>query len=315
MNVRGLGYAGFACPDPRDWLSYATDVLGLMPARAVPGEGWGEPGKPGARPPSAGSGIGSDGSVYLKMDDWQWRIAVHPGEGALRYFGLELGSRQDLEDAVAELKAAGHPAEIAPAAAAAGRAVTGLVHTRDPAGNAIELFYGPTLDRKFVSPQGMRFLTGSMGLGHLNLVVDQLAACQDFYINVLGFSLTDFVRFGPDMSANFYHCNERHHSIGLTRVGPVNGLHHLMLEVEEIDDVGKCLTRVETTGVPVTSSLGRHVNDHMFSFYMRGPSGFDIEIGCHAIKVGSDWTPSEFVEGDVWGHKGLDAEALRQGTR
>ena len=160
-----------------------------------------------------------------------------------------------------------------------------------------------------------RWFTGGMGLGHLNLVVDRLAACQQFYIDVLGFKLTDYVRFGPDMSANFYHCNERHHSLGLTRVGPFNGLHHLMLEVEEIDDVGKCLTRVEAAGVPVTSTLGRHVNDRMFSFYLRGPSGFDIEIGCHAIKVGPDWTPSEFVEGDVWGHKGLDAEALRQGTR
>ena len=315
MKIRGLGYAGFACPEPKDWLPYATDVLGLMPARAVPGEGWGEPGKPAARPPSGGSGIAPDGTVYLKLDDWQWRIAVHKGEGGLRYLGFELGSRHELEEAVAELKAAGHAAELAPPAAAAERAVTGLARTRDPADNVVELFYGPTLDRKFVSPQGMRFVTGAMGLGHLNLVVDRLAACQQFYIDVLGFKLTDYVRFGPDMSANFYHCNERHHSLGLTRVGPVNGLHHLMLEVEEIDDVGKCLSRVEAAGVPVTSTLGRHVNDRMFSFYMRGPSGFDIEIGCHAIKVGPDWTPSEFVEGDVWGHKGLDAEALRQGTR
>jgi len=315
MNIRGLGYAGFACSEPKAWLSYATDVLGLMPARAVPGEGWGEPGKPGAKPPSGGSGVAPDGSVYLKLDDWQWRIAIHPGEGGLRYLGFELGGRQQLEAAVAELNAAGHPAEMAAAADATARAVTGLARTRDPAGNTVELFYGPTVDRKFLSPHGMRFTTQSMGLGHLMLVVDHLAECQEFYTGVLGFKLTDYVRFGPDMSANFYHCNERHHTIGLIRVGPFNGLHHLMLEVEEIDDVGKCLARAEAAGVTITSSLGRHVNDRMFSFYMRSPSGFDIEVGCHAIKVGPDWAPSEFVEGDVWGHKGLDAEALRAGTR
>lgn len=315
MKIRRLGYAGFTCPDPQAWLAYGTDILGLMPARVVPGAAWGEPGKPGALPPGSGTGIAADGSVYLKIDDWQWRIAIHKGEGGLRYFGLELGSQAELEAAVAELEAAGHAAALAPAADAAARGVTGLARTQDPAGNAIELFYGPTIDRKFVSPQGMRFVTGAMGLGHINLVVDRLAECQAFYMDVLGFRLTDFVRFGPDMSANFYHCNERHHSIGLCRVGPVNGLHHLMLEVEEIDDVGKCLSRVEAAGVAVTSSIGRHVNDNMFSFYMRGPSGFDVEIGCHAIKVGPDWTPSEFVEGDVWGHKGLDAEALRDAAR
>jgi 3,4-dihydroxy-9,10-secoandrosta-1,3,5(10)-triene-9,17-dione 4,5-dioxygenase len=315
MNIRGLGYVGFACPEPKAWLSYGTEVLGLMPARAVPGEGWGEPGKPGSMPPSGRSGIAPDGSVYLKLDDWQWRIAVHPGEPGLRYLGLELGSQQELGAALAELAAAGHPVELATPADAAQRAVTGLARTRDPAGNTVELFYGPTVDRKFLSPHGVRFATGSMGLGHLMLVVDRLAECQEFYTGLLGFRLTDYVRFGPDMSANFYHCNERHHSIGLIRVGPINGLHHLMLEVEEIDEVGKCLTRVEAAGIPVTSSLGRHVNDRMFSFYMRSPSGFDIEVGCHAIKVGPDWTPSEFVEGDVWGHKGLDAEALRAGTR
>jgi 3,4-dihydroxy-9,10-secoandrosta-1,3,5(10)-triene-9,17-dione 4,5-dioxygenase len=269
---------------------------------------------PGSGPPSAGSGLAPDGSVYLKVDDWQWRIAVHPqaGPGTVRYLGLELGGQLELEAAVEELRAAGHAVVLGSDEAAATRAVSGLAVTRDPAGNRIELFYGPALDFKFRSPHDMRFVTGSMGLGHILLLVDQLAAAQDFYIRTLGFRLTDYIRFGPDMSANFYHCNQRHHSVGLTRVGPFNGVHHLMLEVEDIDDVGKCLGRAEAAGCTITSTLGRHINDNMLSFYMRGPSGFDVEVGCHALKVGPDWTPREFVEGDVWGHKGLDPESLRK---
>jgi 3,4-dihydroxy-9,10-secoandrosta-1,3,5(10)-triene-9,17-dione 4,5-dioxygenase len=84
-----------------------------------------------------------------------------------------------------------------------------------------------------------------------------------------------------------------------------------MLQVAGIDQVGQCLERAEAAGIPITSTLGRHANDRMLSFYMRSPLGFDVEVGCEAIRVGEDWTPREFVEGDIWGHKGLTAEAIQ----
>jgi len=279
----------------------------------VPGESWGIPAVPGSGPQSRGSGVAADGSVYLKLDDWQWRIAIHPtaGRGGLLYMGFEVGGPIELECALSELSAAGHRADMGSEADARARSATGIGYTADPAGNVIELFYGPTLDRKFTSPCGMSFETGDMGLGHVNLLVDSLRQCQDFYTRTLGFRLTDFVRFGTDMSANFYHCNPRHHSIGLTRVGPIDATHHLMLQVAGIDQVGQCLERAEAAGIPITSTLGRHANDRMLSFYMRSPLGFDVEVGCEAIRVGEDWTPREFVEGDIWGHKGLTAEAIQ----
>jgi len=222
-----------------------------------------------------------------------------------------VASQIELEQALAELHAAGHPAENGDEAKARARSVSGIGYTKDPAGNPIELFYGPILDRKFQSPHGMQFETGDMGLGHINLLVDRLKDCQDFYIRVLGFRLTDYIRFGDNMSANFYHCNPRHHSLGLMRVGPIDGLHHLMLQVAHSDQVGQCLERAEAAGVLITSTLGRHANDRMLSFYMRSPLGFDVEVGCEAIRVGEDWTPREFVEGDIWGHKGLTPEAIQ----
>jgi len=313
MKIRGLGYIGVAATDPAACLRYCTDILGLMPARAVPGESWGIPAVPASGPASGGCGIAQDGSAYLKADDWQWRIAIHPvtARRGLLYMGFELDSAIALEQAVAELNQAGFDARMGNQTQAQVRAVTGIAHTRDPTGNPIELFYGPTLDRKFQSPRGARFDTGDMGLGHINLLVDRLKDSQDFYIRVLGFRLTDYIRFGENMSANFYHCNPRHHTVGLTRVGPIDGFHHLMLQVSDVDQVGQCLERAEAAGILVTSTLGRHANDRMLSFYMRSPMGFDVEIGCEAIRVSDDWTPREFVEGDIWGHKGLTAEAIQ----
>ena len=300
MKICGLGYVGIGVRAPAALMGFATDILGLMPARSVPGD------------PASTSYLAADGSIYLKVDAWQWRIGVHPAprDGMLLYMGFELAGEIELEQACAELAAQGVPIRSGSAQEAAARAVTGIAFTQDPAGNVIELFYAPRLDRDFVSPQGMKFLTGDMGLGHVNLIVSQLKASQDFYVRVLGFRLTDYYLFGDGLSANFYHCNPRHHTIGLAHAGPYDGVHHLMLEVADIDDVGKCMERVEAAGIQISSTLGRHSNDNIISFYMHSPFGLDVEIGCGAIRVDENWTPRLCAPGDIWGHKGLTAESM-----
>ena len=140
MEIRQLGYLGLQANDPKAWLDFATRICGLMPARVLPGEAWGMPGQPGAASPSGGSGIASDGSVFLKMDDWQWRVALHPAEGpGLRYLGLELRGAAELDAAVGELKGRGSAVERATPAELEARVVHGMAHLRDPAGNRVEL--------------------------------------------------------------------------------------------------------------------------------------------------------------------------------
>ena len=85
-----------------------------------------------------------------------------------------------------------------------------------------------------------------------------------------------------------------------------------MLETTSLNDVGRALDRAIRRGVSITSSLGRHRNDETVSFYMQGPSRFDIEIGWDSVLVDDDWIEHEFAGGgDTWGHHGLDAEALK----
>lgn len=315
MPIRSLGYIGFGAPDPAVWMDYATNIIGLMPARACAGEDWGIPAVPGSGPKSAGSGVAEDGSIYLKMDEWQWRIAVHPDEEnrGVKYFGLEVDSEADLEAFVDKLSAAGFDAEIGSSDHARRRSVRALACVKDPCGNDVELFFGPTVDRKFRSPLGMEFLAGPLGVGHINLITaDNLEAAQEFYTRVLGFRLSDYIHFGAGNSANFYTCNTRHHSIGLMKLGGVTGLHHLMLEVTKVDMVLQCLERVTDAGVNITSTLGRHVNDNMLSFYMNSPFGFEVEIGFDGRLLDETWTANEFVEGDIWGHRGLDPQTIEK---
>jgi len=53
----------------------------------------------------------------------------------------------------------------------------------------------------------------------------------------------------------------------------------------------------------MSATLGRHVNDKMLSFYMRTPSGFDVEFGCEGLEVDDrEWVARESTAVSLWGH-------------
>ena len=148
-------------------------------------------------------------------------------------------------------------------------------------------------------------------MGHVVLFVPDAEAALDFYRGVLGFRRSDFIVWGPESSIHFLRCNARHHSVALLQVGDFSGVQHMMFEMASLDQVGCALDRARAQGVTVSTDLGRHRNDRMVSFYMQGPSGFDVEIGWGGIRVGDDWVENEFVgAGDLWGHAGLGAGSL-----
>ena len=305
MKISGLGYVGFGAPNVDDWVSFARDVIGLQLGRA--------PGPEAYLPASANPERGADGSAYFTADEWSWRLAIHPSEQpGIQYIGFEVASEADLDVALEELKAAGFPARRGSSQDAQARAVTGIGFSQDPAGNSLEFFFAPMVTNKFKSPHDMKFLTGDMGLGHINLFVQNFDECARFYKSVLGFKLTDYYHVGPDMTVNFFHINPRHHTIGLMKVAPVDAAHHIMFETADLDMVGQALDRAVAAGCTITASLGRHSNDHIISFYMRSPSGVEVEIGWGAIQVGPDWTPRFRAPGDLWGHHGLTAENIKQ---
>ncbi|GAA5119496.1 VOC family protein [Haloechinothrix salitolerans] len=286
MKIRSVGYVGVNATDIGAWREYAEGVLGVQ-----------------VQSDSADDGL------LLKVDDYQWRIAVHEAQtDGLAYIGLELANARDFDTALEELREAGVTVRVGDDEELKTRSVRRLAAFQDPAGNNLEIYYGPTIDYNFISPHGVRFVTGEMGFGHAVLMIeaDKYEQCHDFYVQQLGFRVSEYTTLGP-AEVCFLHCNRRHHSIALARA-PVTACQHIMLEVEELDMVGQGLDRAQDTGVPITTSLGRHRNDNMLSFYMRNPSGFDLEFGWDALQVDDDtWVVSDWEGGDVWGHRGLES--------
>lgn len=281
MEIRGLGYVGISATNVEGWKSMAEQALGMM----------------ATRPDDAGS-------VHLKMDERPYRFVIHPRPvDGLAYVGWEVASATKLGQATEVLQRAGVAVREATQEEAAERQVTGLVRLNDPAGNAVELFHGPVLDhRPFVSPLGVSgFITGALGLGHVVLCTPNYPEVLRFYADVLGFRVSDtMVKDGIERT--FLRCNARHHSLGL-RVGETDGLVHLMVEVNTLDDVGYGFDRCRAGAAPVASTIGKHTNDHMVSFYLVSPSAFEIEYGCNGRLVDeATWTTTSLTRPSLWGH-------------
>ena len=297
MDVRSLGYVVIESTDPAKWLDYGTNILGLMVAPNMP----------------------DDGNVYLKMDERPFRFVITKSDqDRLQLCGWELADQETFESTKESLQSAGVEFSEGSAELAQARQVRGLISLKDPAGNGLELYWGASLDyAKFVSPKGIaEFETGfngDMGFGHAVLPAPNLQETHAFYRDVLGFGDTDYMHFkfsedpnDPGMGLNFMHVNNpRHHSLALYQDQSPVGCIHLMVEVrEDVDEVGYCLDRVNEAGIPVVSTLGRHTNDRMLSFYMATPTGFAMEFGTGGLQM--DWegyTPTVSTLPSYWGHK------------
>nr|WP_198045766.1 VOC family protein [Novosphingobium aquimarinum] len=264
----------------------------------------------------------SDDVLLLRIDDRPFRLWVRKGErDAFIAPGWEFASKQAYDQALERLSAAGCEVEVADVMEARARQVYELARSSDPAGNAFELFYGRFYDyAPFVSPMAVsKFVTGDngdMGLGHVVLTAPNFEETHDFYKSVLGFGDTDLGRFYLDGGGRddagvgfaFLHArNGRHHSLALGQMPESpNGAVHMMLEVGTLEDVGRAYDRVLKSkgNVPLSASLGQHLNDKMTSFYMRTPSGFDIEYGWNGLVIDPDtWVPTTSLGVSDWGHK------------
>lgn len=279
-----LGYLGFEVKDLAAWEAFATGVLGLEVARRDANE------------------------LALRCDDWEQRFLVTAGPSDdLSCLGWEVDDAPALDVIVLRLRGAGVEVEEGSADLARARRVTRLVTLRDPSGNPCELFFGAERAASpFKSPHVVsKFVTGDQGLGHVVMSANDPAKSERFYADLLGFRLSDRIVcefHGYPVDITFMHGSTRHHSVAIG--GPQKKrIHHFMLEVASMDDVGLGFDRALQGGIRIMQTLGRHPNDRMFSFYARTPSGFQFEYGWGARQVDdATWQPTTYDHISEWGH-------------
>jgi 2,3-dihydroxybiphenyl 1,2-dioxygenase len=288
-GVKELAYVVYEVTDLADWEHFAAGLLGMQ------------------------VGDKDADSISFRTDEkaYRWLCTQGPADDLVAT-GYEVESGASLDKIVANLTAAGVEVTEGDAALAAARKVDRIVVTTDPIGNRLELVTGfADADTPFHSDALLgRFVTGAGGAGHQVLVAKGVSreVYLAFYLDLLGFRISDFiveeVAPGIVMDAVFLHCNPRHHTVAFGDMPHPKSTHHFMVEVSDIRDVGLAYDRCMDAKQPFEMTLGMHPNDHMFSFYVRTPSGFSVEFGWGGLLIDDEtWQVQTLGQLSAWGHR------------
>lgn len=287
VQVTELGYVGVGVKDLDAWKDFATTIVGLELAD----EGEGD-------------------RCYLRMDYWHHRIVLHhDGSDDLTYLGFRVAGPEEFREMQQQLSEAGIRYRVGSEEEAGERHVLEVLKLNDPGGNPIEIFHGPEVQfsKPFHPGRRMhgRFKTGTGGMGHCIIREDDVPAAYRFY-RLLGMrgGVEYKIRVGKHLvTPTFMHCNDRDHTVAFGIGGMKRRLNHLMIEVENFDDVGLTYELVREHKIPVTIKAGKHSNDHMYSFYFRNPSGWMFEYGWGGRPATHQ---SEYYVQDIYGHQPED---------
>jgi 2,3-dihydroxyethylbenzene 1,2-dioxygenase len=283
-QVTELGYMGIEVKNVDEWKAFATGIMGLE--------------------------LADDGEAdrcYLRMDYWHHRVVMHHGPSDdLLYLGFRVAGGEEFGAMQRQLSEAGVRFRVGSGEEAAERHVLELIKLEDPGGNPIEIFHGPEVqyNKPFHPGRPMhgRFKTGAGGMGHCIIrQSDPAAACRFYTLLGMRGGVEYKMRMGKHVVTPFFmHCNERDHTVafGIGEGGP--RINHLMIEVDHFDDVGLTYDLVLERKVPIVINLGKHSNDHMYSFYVRNPSGWMFEYGWGARNATHE---SEYYVKDMYRHQ------------
>ena len=295
-DIRALGYLAIDTTDLDRWRTLAFDVLDL------------------------GEGAGSDeNTLYLRTDERAHRLIVRRGDAdKLTAMGWEVRDELALDRVRAALTEHGVAYRDLSHDEARARNVDELIALDDPTGQPLEIFHGAGLDHSAVSTKfRTEFITDELGLGHIVVPSTDHEATIAFYRDVLGFHTRGAFPFPPmpgmpPLRIQFMGVNPRHHSFAVMpspQMGP--GIVHIMLEVAEMDQVAQAMERTIEHGFSISSTLGRHTNDKMVSYYLRAPGGWDIEFGYDGLTVDENsYLPQLIAADSYWGHDWSGSEPL-----
>ena len=286
-GLHSLGYFLFEVSNLDAWDHFLTKVIGVERGEVL-----------------------GEGLLPYRIDERAARILLTPGPADdLIALGFEVQDEKALDEVTAHVRTLGHAVDPGSADEAKARGVDGFVRTFEPGGVALELFHGPvTAETPFRRERvATGFVTGNQGVGHLALRADDVEVTRSYFEQVLSFALSDHIcctlpgDFEVDIT--FLHVNARRHTVALGSGLPKH-LHHFMLQMGSLDDVGAALDRAFANQVRVVQGLGRHPNDRMVTFYCVTPSGFECEIGWGGRTVDdSTWEPTTYDRISDWGHQ------------
>lgn len=145
-------------------------------------------------------------------------------------------------------------------------------------------------------------------LSHVVFNTSNLAKTTQWWLDVLGFSISDSLvsdHMGDMM--HFLRCNKAHHSIAVAQ-GPHHSLHHMSFEMRGIEEWMRGAGKILRAGTRMVWGLGRHnAGDNTFAYFI-DPAGNTVEYTTELATIEDEdaWEPHklnirEVTTQDQWG--------------
>jgi catechol-2,3-dioxygenase len=244
VQVVKLGYAGFDTPNVENMLSYYTDVIGLTLV-----------------------GRGSGGTAYLRSSIDHHTISLHPAsQNRLRHIGLQISGGQSLREAAGQLGEQGIRVE---SRADAEPGVPELLQFSDPEGFTLHLYR--TMEQADSGFPEAGIVPEK--LGHIALAVNSAKKMCDFYQNVLGFRVSDWIE---DFFV-FMRCNPDHHSLNFLQT-KYQKMHHIAFQLKDWAHIQRACDHLARHDTPLVWGPGRHGAGHNIFTYHHDPDGQIVEL-------------------------------------
>ncbi len=230
----------------------------------------------------------SSGRVYLRCNENHHAVVLIPSsEAGIDHYALDVGGPAELESAATALSRAG----IAYETEGTGELGQGSsLHLHDPDGYVVELIgamaqVDPTYGSRAAQPRK---------LGHVTLLVDDCKRSAEFYSEVLGFRVSDWVE---DIFL-WMRCNPDHHGLAFAK-GNSGTMHHFAFEVVDFSYLARQAEHLMQNGYTLLYGPGRHGPGKNQFEYFRDPERNLVEFMCDIQQI---WDDATYVP-RVWSTK------------
>ena len=243
IHVARIGHTAFETPDLTRQVEYYSRVMGLHVLSQTAKHAF-------LGSPTGGEVIGFEYGSSNRCRTVTFQMAP---DADFQHIGQELrknGIKHDMRSDISP--------HISKAIAFAG-----------PHGTGIELFAEQTAISIPRSHGGIEPLK----LGHVAFSVPNAQAVVDFYVNTLGFRVSDWIE---DIFA-FLRCGPDHHSVNFLN-GPSTFMHHIAYELKDWAHVLSACEILGREKQPIIWGPGRHRVGHNIFVFFRDPDDNIIEL-------------------------------------
>ena len=244
MQIAKLGYAGFNTPNIEAMLAYYTNVIGLTLVER-----------------------GGDGTAYLRSVLDHHTIILYPAkEHNLRHIGFQIGGGHTLKEAAIQLHEQGIAFETQ---SHAQPGIAEQLQLVDPAGMTLHLY--SAMEQVHDSFPEVGIIPEK--LGHVALAAHDVQKCAEFYQQVLGFRVSDWIE---DFFV-FLRCGPDHHTMNFLQ-SKYQKMHHIAFQLKDWGHVQRACDHLYNHHIPLVWGPGRHGAGHNIFTYHHDPDGQIVEL-------------------------------------